>query len=127
MKTKTSPISVATRQALVPVIKAYAAANGELFNIVMAAVLWVGEKFEVELSTKDVEALITNDTIAAYKAELMRRAVAADAQVRGMIKNALPPDLRTEANITLIEFQIAPGMSIQDIQKVITEAIGTTA
>lgn len=124
---KTSPITITTRQALVPVIKAYAEENGESFNTVMAAVLWLGEQSAIQLSTQALTSLITDDTINAYKAELMRRALAADAQVRGMIRNALPFDLRTDENVALIECQVTPGMSIPEIQQVITDAIGITS
>ena len=99
---KTSKVSVSVRQALVPAIKAFSKENNIPFNRVSGAVLFTAERTKGRIYQKTALALITLDTVAAYDLELARRAKAREAQVVGMIKNALPKTHRTPENIASV-------------------------
>ena len=99
---KSSKVSVAVRQTIVPFIKAFAKDQGIPFNKVSGAVLFAAERTKGRIYQKTALALISLDTVAAYDLELARRVTARETQVAGMIKNALPKAYRTPANIASV-------------------------
>ena len=90
----TSKISVETRRALVKRMTEFARAHNQPVSLIMAAVLWVGEK-----KPEQILSLVNGETLQTYREELARRAHARELQVKGMIKGALPSGERTPENV----------------------------
>jgi hypothetical protein len=90
----TSKISVETRRALVKPVTEFARAHNQPVSLIMAAVLWVGEK-----KPEQILSLVNGETLQTYREELARRAHARELQVKGMIKGALPSGERTPENV----------------------------
>ena len=126
-KIKSSRVTIKTRQALVEAVKAYNQATGTSFKTVMAAVLYAGERLKGRVTTKAALALINDETVSNYNGELLRRAMAYDAQVAGMVRNALPKEIRTSENIAIIVSSIPLGQSIPQIKALIATAVGSPA
>jgi hypothetical protein len=90
----TSKISVETRRALVKPVTEFAREHNQPVGLIMAAVLWCGEK-----KPEQILSLINEETLQTYQEELARRAHARELQVKGMIKGALPSGERTPENV----------------------------
>ena len=90
----TSKISVETRRALVKPVTEFAREHNQPVGLIMAAVLWCGEK-----KPEQILSLINEETLQTYREELARRAHARELQVKGMIKGALPSGERTPENV----------------------------
>ena len=99
--TKNGRISVRNRQAIKEPVAAFAKAHNLNTNLVMSSVLWTGERMATRMCPKALKALITLETVAAYRQELDRRAAYFTNQVNGMIRNSLPQAQRTAENIAL--------------------------
>jgi hypothetical protein len=79
---------------------------------------------------KALKALITLETVAAYRQELDRRAAYYTNQVNGMIRNSLPQAQRTAENIARVAARVAAraaGLSIPELKQAIQEEAGETA
>jgi hypothetical protein len=92
-------ISVKNRQAIVEAVRELATTKDLHFNTIMSAVLWAGTKMNARMCVTNLKKLITLETVLAYQTEVARRENYHTAQVKGIIRNALPKNLRTEANI----------------------------
>ena len=111
---KTSKVTTTVRKSIVAAVAAFATASNLPFNTVSGAVLFAAEKLE-NPTIENVTALINNDTVAAYQTEVARRASAKAAQIAGMVKNALPKELRTPENIAKIVAELPAGQSIKSL------------
>jgi hypothetical protein len=128
--TKNGRISVRNRQAIKEPVAAFAKAHNLNTNLVMSSVLWTGERMATRMCPKALKALITLETVAAYRQELDRRAAYYTNQVNGMIRNSLPQAQRTAENIARVAARVAAraaGLSIPELKQAIQEEAGETA
>jgi hypothetical protein len=128
--TKNGRISVRNRQAIKEPVAAFAKAHNLNTNLVMSSVLWTGERMAARMCPKALKALITLETVAAYRQELDRRAAYFTNQVNGMIRNSLPQAQRTAENIARVAARVAAraaGLSIPELKQAIQEEAGETA
>jgi hypothetical protein len=128
--TKNGRISVRNRQAIKEPVAAFAKAHSLNTNLVMSSVLWVGERMAARMCPKSLKALITLETVVAYRQELDRRAAYYTNQVNGMIRNSLPQAQRTAENIGRVAARVAAraaGLSIPELKQAIQEEVGEAA
>ncbi len=128
--TKNGRISVRNRQGIKEPVAAFAKAHNLNTNLVMSSVLWTGERMATRMCPKALKALITLETVAAYRQELDRRAAYYTNQVNGMIRNSLPQAQRTAENIARVAARVAAraaGLSIPELKQAIQEEAGETA
>lgn len=128
--TKNGRISVRNRQGIKEPVAAFAKAHNLNTNLVMSSVLWTGERMATRMCPKALKALITLETVAAYRQELDRRAAYFTNQVNGMIRNSLPQAQRTAENIARVAARVAAraaGLSIPELKQAIQEEAGETA
>ena len=116
-------ISVQHRRALVAPVKKSAQAHKVETNLVMSAVLWAGERLPGYMSLNPLKELISVGTIASYRADLNRRAAAHHGQLAGMIRRALPKDLRDGGHISIIINRVKLGLSIPSAHEAIRKAV----
>jgi hypothetical protein len=127
---KNGRISVRNRQALKAPVAIFAKGANLNTNLVMSAVLWVGERMGARMSLKALRSLITAETIATYGKELDRRASYFNAQISGMIRNSLPAAQRTSENIARVTARIgqrATGQSLPALKTIIESEVATLA
>lgn len=127
---KNGRISVRNRQALKAPVAIFAKGANLKTNLVMSAVLWVGERMGARMSLKALRSLITAETIAAYRKELDRRTSYFNAQVSGMIRNSLPAAQRTSENIARVTARIgqhATGLSLPALKTIIESEVAALA
>ena len=113
MKRTSGRISVKNRQSIVEPVSAFAKSKNLSVNLVMSAVLFVGERLGGRMSSKALAGIINNETVATYQVELARRATALATQVNGLVKNALPKAIRTPENISAIVAKLPANSSVQ--------------
>jgi hypothetical protein len=127
---KNGRISVRNRQALKAPVAIFAKGANLKTNLVMSAVLWVGERMGARMSLKALRSLITAETIATYRQELDRRTSYFNAQVSGMIRNSLPAAQRTSENIARVTARIgqhATGLSLPALKTIIESEVAALA
>ena len=120
-------ISVKNRQAIVAPVTAFAKAHNLAVNLVMSAVLFVGERIDARMSVKSLTEIINAETVGTYQLELNRRTLALQTQVNGMVKNALPKDIRTAENIAAIVAKLPANSSVQAKIAIITAEVAALA
>ena len=128
-------INTKLRQAMV---EQYAKENNLPFNLVMGAVLWTAERLNTEpgfrlmtesgrvarMSKPTLMRLLSPLILAKYQAELKRRELAAQKQLRGVVRNAIPKHLRQDEFITFIVDEVEKvrcqkhGVSISEIKAI---------
>lgn len=127
---KNGRISVRNRQALKAPVAIFAKGANLNTNLVMSAVLWVGERMGARMSLKALRSLITAETIATYRKELDRRTSYFNAQVSGMIRNSLPATQRTSQNLARVTARIgqrATGLSLPALKTIIESEVAALA
>ena len=111
-QSKSGRISPKNRVAIVPAVRAFATANNVPFNTVMSAVLWAGTKMDERMTVANLEAVVTGETVMAYKAEVARRQAYFNMQITGIVTNALPKEFRLPENIANIVAKAPAGKSL---------------